>query len=238
MGANRTARTRPAKTEGHALRPGISNAIYLIAFSAYSACVSDTFYVSLQHTEISTCTMQVHPWPAEDGAPALHCGTPPAAPIRKRCQAAPPRPPGPGLCWRCAAQLQELASTVALARSDVQQVAQQPGARTIQREQRQALPLFHPALLATTLQVQPRRSPIAQGQLIDYFLHQPAKPGDFACQRCVVASPPWPASRTGLATAAPAVLAACPHAARRRAARLASESRARLPVPPPPPHLR
>ena len=60
----------------------------------------------------------------------------------------------------------------------------------------------------------------------------------FAGLRCVVASPPWPASRTGLATAAPAVLAACPHAAKRRAARLASESRARLPVPPPPPHLR
>ena len=60
----------------------------------------------------------------------------------------------------------------------------------------------------------------------------------FSGLRCVVASPPWPASRTGLATAAPAVLAACPHAAKRRAARLASESRARLPVPPPPPHLR
>ena len=146
MGANRTARTRPAKTEDHALRPGISNAIYLIACSAYSACVSGTFYANLQHTEISTCTMQVQPWPAGNGAPALHCGTPPAAPIRKLCQATPPGPPGPCLCWRCAAQLQELTSTGALARSDVQQVAQQPGARTIQREQRQALPLFHPTL--------------------------------------------------------------------------------------------
>lgn len=82
------------------------------------------------------------------------------------------------------------------------------------------------------------RRPMAQGQLIHHLLHQPAQLGDFAGQRCVAASPPWPASRTGLATAAPAVLAACPHAAKRRAARLASESRARLPVPPPPPHLR
>ena len=146
MGAIRIARTRPTKTEGHALRSRISNAIYLIACSAYSSCVSGTFYVSLQHTEISTCTMQVQPWPAEDGAPALHGGTPPAAPIRKRCQATPPRPPGPGLCWRCAARLQGLTSRVALARSNVQQVAQQPGARTIQREQRQALSLFHPTL--------------------------------------------------------------------------------------------
>ena len=95
MGANRTARTRPAKTEDHALRPGISSAIYLIACSAYSAYVSGTFYANLQHTEISTCTMQVQPGPAGNRPPTHHCGTPPAAPIRKRCQATPPRPPGP-----------------------------------------------------------------------------------------------------------------------------------------------
>ena len=182
--------------------------------------------------------MQVQPGPAGNRPPTHHCGTPPAAPIRKRCQATPPRPAGPGQHWRCAAQLQGLASRVALARSVVQQVAQQSGARTIQREQRQALSLVRPTLLATTLQVHLRRSPMAQGQLIHHLLHQPAQLGGFAGQRCVVASPPWPASRTGLATAAPAVLAACPHAAKRRAARLASESRARLPVPPPPPHLR
>lgn len=146
MGANRTARTRPAQTEGHAPRLRISNAIYLIACSAYLYCARGTFYINHQRTEISTCTMQVQPGPAGNGAPALHCGTPPAAPIRKRCQATPPRPPGPGLCWRCAAQLQGLTSRVALARSNVQQVAQQPGARTIHREQRQALSLFHPTL--------------------------------------------------------------------------------------------
>ena len=99
-------------------------------------------------------------------------------------------------------------------------------------------PSSAPPFLVTTLEVHLRRSPMAQGQLIHHLLHQPAQLGDFAGLRCVVASPPWPASRTGLATAAPAVLAACPHAAKRRAARLASESRARLPVPPPPPHLR
>ena len=238
MGAIRIARTRPTKTEGHALRSRISNAIYLIACSAYSSCVSGAFYANLKHTEISTCTMQVQHWPTGDGAPALHCSTPPAAPIRKRCRATPLRPPGPGLCWRCAAQLQELASTVALARSDVQQVAQQPGARTIQREQRQALSLFHPTLFGDNTQgataAQPHRARPAHRS----FLHQPAKLDEFAWQRCVVASPPWPASRTGLATAAPAVLAPCPHAAKRRAARLASESRVHLPVPPPPPHLR
>ena len=99
-------------------------------------------------------------------------------------------------------------------------------------------PSSTPPFLVTTLRAQLRRSPIAQGQLIDHFFHQPAQLGEFAWQRCVVASPPWPVGRTGLATAAPAVLAACPHAAKRRAARLASESRARLPVPPPPSHLR
>ena len=182
--------------------------------------------------------MQVQPEPAENGPPTHQCGTPPAAPIRKRRQATPPRPPGPGQHWGCAAQLQRLASRVTLARSDIQQVALQPGARTIQREQRQALSLVRPALWATTLQVHLRRSPMAQGQLIHHLLHQPVQLGDFAGLRCVVASPPWPASRTGLATAAPAVLVACPHAAKRRAARLANESRARLPVPPPPPHLR
>ena len=135
----------------------------------------------------------------------------------------------PGQHWGCAAQLQGLASRVALARSVVQQVAQQSGARTIQREQRQALSLVRPTLLATTLQV-----PYGSAAW------RKASSSITSCtsQRCVVASPPWPASRTGLATAAPAVLAACPHAAKRRAARLASESRARLPVSPPPPHLR
>ncbi len=95
-----------------------------------------------------------------------------------------------------------------------------------------------PTLLATTLQVHLLRSRMAQGKLIYHFVHQSGQRGEFACQRCVVASPPWPASRTGLATAAPAVLEACPHAAKRRAARPASESRARLPAPPPLPHLR
>lgn len=159
MGANRTARTRPAKTENRALRSGISNAIYLIACSAYSSCVSGTFDVNLKHTEISTCTMQVQPWPAGDGAPALQCGTPPAAPITKRCKATPPRPPGPGQHWRCAAQLQGLASRVALARSDVQQVAQQPGARTIQREQRQALSLVRPTLFGDNTRGAPAAQP-------------------------------------------------------------------------------
>lgn len=159
MGANRTARTRPAQTEGHAPRLRISNAIYLIACSAYSACVSGTFYVNLKHTEISTCTMQVQHWPTGDGAPALHCSTPPAAPIRKRYQATPPRPPGPGQHWRCAAQLQGLASRVALARSDVQQVAQQPGARTIQREQRQALSLVRPTLFGDNTRGAPAAQP-------------------------------------------------------------------------------
>ena len=59
-------------------------------------------------------------------------------------------------------------------------LAQQPGARTIQREQRQALSLVRPTLLATTLQVHLRRSPMAQGQLIHHLLHQPAQLGDFA----------------------------------------------------------
>ena len=95
-----------------------------------------------------------------------------------------------------------------------------------------------PTLLETRLQMHLQRGHMAQSQLIHHFVHQPGQLGEFACQRCVVASPPWPASRTGLATAAPAVLEACLHAAKRRAARLASESRARLPVPPPPPHLR
>ena len=180
MGANRTARTRPAQTEGHAPRLRISNAIYLIACSAYLYCARGTFYINHQRTEISTCTMQVQPGPAGNRPPTHHCGTPPAAPITERCKATPPRPPGPGQHWRCAAQLQGLASRVALARSDVQQVAQQPGARTIQREQRQALSLVRPTLLATTLQVHLRRSPMAQGQLIHHLLHQPAQLGDFA----------------------------------------------------------
>jgi len=180
VGANRTARTRPAQTEGHAPRLRISNAIYLIACSAYLYCARGTFYINHQRTEISTCTMQVQPGPAGNRPPTHHCGTPPAAPIRKRCQATPPRPAGPGQHWRCAAQLQGLASRVALARSVVQQVAQQSGARTIQREQRQALSLVRPTLLATTLQVHLRRSPMAQGQLIHHLLHQPAQLGDFA----------------------------------------------------------
>ena len=180
MGANRTARTRPAQTEGHAPRLRISNAIYLIACSAYLYCARGTFYINHQRTEISTCTMQVQPGPAGNRPPTHHCGTPPAAPITERCKATPPRPPGPGQHWRCAAQLQGLASRVALARSVVQQVAQQSGARTIQREQRQALSLVRPTLLATTLQVHLRRSPMAQGQLIHHLLHQPAQLGDFA----------------------------------------------------------
>lgn len=94
-----------------------------------------------------------------------------------------------------------------------------------------------PTLLETRLQMHLQRGHMAQSQLIHHFVHQPGQLGEFACQRCVVASPPWPASRTGLATAAPAVLEACLHAAKRRAARLASESRARLPMPPPLPHL-
>ena len=180
MGANRTARTRPAQTEGHAPRLRISNAIYLIACSAYLYCARGTFYINHQRTEISTCTMQVQPGPAGNRPPTHHCGTPPAAPITERCKATPPRPPGPGQHWRCAAQLQGLASRVALARSVVQQVAQQSGARTIQREQRQALSLVRPTLLATTHQVHLRRSPMAQGQLIHHLLHQPAQLGDFA----------------------------------------------------------
>lgn len=180
MGANRTARTRPAQTEGHAPRLRISNAIYLIACSAYLYCARGTFYINHQRTEISTCTMQVQPGPAGNRPPTHHCGTPPAAPITERCKATPPRPPGPGQHWGCAAQLQGLASRVALARSVVQQVAQQSGARTIQREQRQALSLVRPTLLATTLQVHLRRSPMAQGQLIHHLLHQPAQLGDFA----------------------------------------------------------
>ena len=102
MGANRTARTRPAQTEGHAPRLRISNAIYLIACSAYLYCARGTFYINHQRTEISTCTMQVQPGPAGNRPPTHHCGTPPAAPIRKRCQTTPPRPPGPrpalGMC--------------------------------------------------------------------------------------------------------------------------------------------
>ena len=69
MGANRTARTRPAQTEGHAPRLRISNAIYLIACSAYLYCARGTFYINHQRTEISTCTMQVQPGPAGNGAP-------------------------------------------------------------------------------------------------------------------------------------------------------------------------
>lgn len=180
MGANRTARTRPAQTEGHAPRLRISNAIYLIACSAYPFCARGTFYIKPQRTEISTCTIQVQPGPAGNGAPTHHRGAPPTAPIKKRRRATSPRRPGPGQHWRCAAQLQGLASWLALARSDVQQVAQQPGARTIQREQRQALSLVRPALLATTLQVHLLRSPMAQGQLIHHLLHQPAQLGDFA----------------------------------------------------------
>ena len=39
--------------------------------------------------------MQVQPEPAENGPPTHHCGTPPAARIRKRRQATPPRPSAP-----------------------------------------------------------------------------------------------------------------------------------------------
>lgn len=159
MGANRTARTRPAQTEGHAPRLRISNAIYLIACSAYLYCARGTFYINHQRTEISTCTMQVQPGPAGNRPPTHHCGTPPAAPITERCKATPPRPPGPGQHWRCAAQLQGLASRVALARSDVQQVAQQPGARTIQREQRQALSLVRPTLFGDNTRGAPAAQP-------------------------------------------------------------------------------
>ena len=159
MGANRTARTRPAQTEGHAPRLRISNAIYLIACSAYLYCARGTFYINHQRTEISTCTMQVQPGPAGNRPPTHHCGTPPAAPITERCKATLPRPPGPGQHWRCAAQLQGLASRVALARSDVQQVAQQPGARTIQREQRQALSLVRPTLFGDNTRGAPAAQP-------------------------------------------------------------------------------
>jgi len=159
VGANRTARTRPAQTEGHAPRLRISNAIYLIACSAYLYCARGTFYINHQRTEISTCTMQVQPGPAGNRPPTHHCGTPPAAPITERCKATPPRPPGPGQHWRCAAQLQGLASRVALARSDVQQVAQQPGARTIQREQRQALSLVRPTLFGDNTRGAPAAQP-------------------------------------------------------------------------------
>ena len=177
--------------------------------------------------------MQVQPGPAGNRPPTHHCGTPPAVPIRKRCQATPHRPPGPGLCWRCAAKLQELASRVTLSRCVVQEVAQPPHARTIQRGQRQALSLATPPFWRQHSKC-----------TYDSAAWRKASPLITSCTSqgssvsSLVASPPWPASRTGLATAAPAVLAACPHAAKRRAARLASESRARLPVPPPPPHLR
>ena len=160
MGANRTARTRPAQTEGHAPRLRISNAIYLIACSAYLYCARGTFYINHQRTEISTCTMQVQPGPAGKwrayASPrrATRCAHQQAAPDNTT-----PRPPGPGQHWRCAAQLQGLASRVALARSDVQQVAQQPGARTIQREQRQALSLVRPTLFGDNTRGAPAAQP-------------------------------------------------------------------------------
>ena len=77
---------------------------------------------------------------------------------------------------------------VALARSGVQQVAQQPGARTIQREQRQALsPSPHP--LATTLRCTCGAAPWRKASSSITCCTSQRSAVSFAGQRCVVASP-------------------------------------------------